>query len=1184
MYLKSMELMGFKSFANKIVLKFHNGITGIVGPNGSGKSNIADAVRWVLGEQSAKTLRSSAMTDVIFSGTEARKPLSYAYVAITLDNSDHVLPIEFDEVTVARRVYRSGESEYLINGAVCRLRDVTELFYDTGIGKEGYSIIGQGQIDKILSGRPEERRELFDEAVGIVKYKKRKTETIKKLSDEEESLVRINDILGELERQREPLKKQAELAREYLSKRDRLRQLDIDSFILESDAIGEDQRKTEENRDLVKSQLDEGYKKSEQIKESFHRLKEEAAEREKELDGLRESKQALDVENEKKEGRINLLREQLKYQKQSSLDLEKRKNETLDSIAATEALIKEQEEKLNSLEGDLSQINEREQETDRLLTNAKRSESELANDIETIKKASDEVSSFMSRHQAMVMRNKTLKEQLTLQKSQIAGRMLSRQAKNKDLADQIRNTSDEDQALLEKLSARKKEIDELVSGREATEKEREALKKELKEKTEEYNVSHARLESIRNIAERYEGFGNTVKSVMDKKRENPGIYGVVADLLSTDKKYETAIEIALGGSVKNIVVDTEDTAKGLIAYLKRERLGRATFLPVSMVHGNARVPEAAMSERGVIGTADDLIRTDSRYKGIFSYLLGRYLVVDNIDSAVALQKKYRNGLSIVTLDGDTIRPGGAMTGGAFRRSDNLLGRKRQLDDLSDKCRSIKERLFIINESMDASTKKREEEAALEKEKREEYNALLIEKKNIEHDLTLLKEQQADQTKAYEDIVLEEEAIKKQLKEMEAEQSSYDEKLSEIHLKEKDISVRSSELEKEKSRIAASIERLSEKIGQIRIEKASLTERINAAGERLSGLKETRDTARGKIEELESRKDSGSKETEAHNKEIEELYSAIEEGRKQKDQILSQIESTAREKEELDRKSQTIFDQSEDISQQISLLEKESVKINTRLEKNKERSDELNNYMWDQYELTRHEAERQKSEKIATLSDIRSESKALKSDIRSMGSVNVNAVEEYDELSKRYDFMSSQHDDLMNAREKLLALIEDLDKGMTDQFNAGFKDIQTEFDKAFKELFGGGHGRITLDPDQNVLEAGINIIASPPGKRLTNMMQLSGGEKALTAIALLFAIQNLHPSPFCLLDEIEAALDDSNVDRFASYLGRLTSHTQFIVITHRRGTMNAADRLYGITMQEKGVSTLVSVNLIEDQLT
>ena len=1184
MYLKSMELMGFKSFANKIVLKFHNGITGIVGPNGSGKSNIADAVRWVLGEQSAKTLRSQAMTDVIFSGTETRKPLSYAYVAITLDNADHVLPIDFDEVTVARRVYRSGESEYLINGAVVRLKDVTELFYDTGIGKEGYSIIGQGQIDKILSGKPEERRELFDEAVGIVKYKKRKAESLKKLKDEEDSLVRIEDILAELERQQEPLKVQAETAREYLRKRDRLKQLDINAFLLETDAISADEKKIRSDQELTKSQLDDFYKKSNEIKESFHQLKEESANKETELEELREKKQSLDVENEKREGRINLLKEQLKYQKQSEADLLNRQKEILETLEAGKAEKKEQEEKLAELNDELASINGDEEETTRLLNNAKKSSSELEEDIDTINKASEEVSTFKSRHEAMVLRNKTLKEQLTLQKSQIAGRLLSRQAKNDNLDEQIKDAQAENDALQKQLDSIQKEIDDIESQKQSIESERDSLKAELKEKTQQYSVTHTRLESIRNIAERYEGFGNTVKSVMDMKKSNPGIYGVVADLVSTDKRYETAIEIALGGSVKNLVVDTEDTAKKLIAYLKRERLGRATFLPVSSVHGNAGIPDGALNERGVIGTADTLVRHDSRYDGIFAYLLGRMIVVDNIDNAVAVERKYHQRLNLVTLEGDTVRPGGAMTGGAYRRSDNLLGRKRQLDELSEQCQRLTRRLEEINESMDDSTRKREEAATAEKEKRDEYNSILIDKKNKEHDLSILNEQKADEKKAYEDIIQEEADIRKKLSDMEDEQNSYDEKLSEIHLKESDIAVRSDELEKEKKRIEGSIERLSTKLNDIRIQKASLTEKVNAANDRLSRFEDSEENARRLIEDLKNRKDSGAKESEDRKKEIEELKALIEKGKSDKSKLSDRIKQIVSEKDELDKRSQSIFDESENISQEISVLEKENLRLEQRSEKNKERTDELTNYMWDQYEITRHEADRLKDEELTDLAGIRSESRTIQSDIRGMGNVNVNAVEEYEELSKRYEFMNSQHDDLQNAREKLVQIIDDLDKGMTEQFNAGFKDIQTEFDKAFKELFGGGHGKITLDENEDVLEAGINIIASPPGKKLTNMMQLSGGEKALTAIALLFAIQNLHPSPFCLLDEIEAALDDSNVDRFAQYLSRLTNHTQFIVITHRRGTMNAADRLYGITMQEKGVSTLVSVNLIEDQLT
>lgn len=1184
MYLKQMEILGFKSFANKIVLKFHNGITGIVGPNGSGKSNIADAVRWVLGEQSAKTLRSGSMTDVIFSGTEQRNPLSYAYVAITFDNSDHVLPTDYEEVTVARRVYRSGESEYLINGSTVRLKDVTELFLDTGIGKEGYSIIGQGQIDKILSGRSEERRELFDEAVGIVKYKKRKAESIKKLNDEEESLVRLEDILSELERQQEPLREQAETAKEYLKKRDRLKTLDINAFLLETKSISSDNEKINADQDIAKGQLDDLYKKSDDIKQQFHSLKESIAVKESELDELRDKKQQADVTNEKREGQINLLKEQLKYEKQSAEELENRRKETLESLDAHKNDIEEAESSLKELKAEEASVEEDESETQRLLTNAEKSADELSEDIERINQATDEVNAMKSEHEALIVKNKALKEQLTLQKSQTAARLLSRQQKSSDLDEQIEQAKREDEEIGSRISSVKKELDDLSERRASIEEKRDALKIELKEKSQQYSVIHTRLESIRNIAERYEGFGNTVKQVMDKKHEYPGIYGVVADLVSTEKKYETAIEIALGGSVKNVVVDTENTAKQLIGYLKRERSGRATFLPVSSVKGSAsRIPESVFSERGVIGTADTLVKHDPEYAGIFSYLLGRTIVVDTIDDAIALERKYHQSLNLVTLEGDTMRPGGAMTGGAYRRSENLLGRKRQLDELNEQCKNLQDDLIKINESMDESSKDREDAADAEKEIRERYNALIVEKKNKEHDLSLLNDQKADETKAYEDIVNEEAEIKKKLAQMDEEQSTFDEKLKAVHLKESDIEEKTKQLEADRKRIEGSIKRLNDKLSDIRVRKASLTEKITAANDRLSRFKESEANALKLLEDLKNKKDTGSQESESKKREIEDLKAEIEKSRAFKEDLTNQIKALTDEKDELDKKSQGIFDQSESISQEISVLEKESLKLDQRIEKNTERFNELTNYMWDQYEITRHEAEALADESLTDLAEIKKESKSIQSDIRQMGSVNVNAVEEYDEISKRYTFMSAQHDDLLAAKEKLLTIISDLDVGMRQQFESGFKDIQREFDKAFKELFGGGHGKISLADDEDILESDINIIASPPGKKLTNMMQMSGGEKSLTAIALLFAIQNLHPSPFCLLDEIEAALDDSNVDRFAHYLGKLTDHTQFIVITHRRGTMNAADRLYGITMQEKGVSTLVSVNLIEDQL-
>lgn len=1179
-----MELMGFKSFANKIVLKFHNGITGIVGPNGSGKSNIADAVRWVLGEQSAKTLRSSSMTDVIFSGTETRKPLSYAYVAITFDNSDHVLPTDYEEVTVARRVYRSGESEYLINGSQVRLKDVTELFLDTGIGKEGYSIIGQGQIDKILSGKSDERRELFDEAVGIVKYKKRKAESIKKLDDEEESLVRLEDILGELEKQQEPLKEQAETAKEYLKKRDRLKTLDINAFLIETSQIATDDKKISTDQELTKAQLNDLYKKSDDIKAQFHKIKEDAAAKEAELDSLRDKKQQADVANEKREGQINLLNEQLKYAKQSALDLESRRTETAEMLESHKSDKRKAEKELEELKDSQMSVETEEQDTNHLLNNARKSAEQLAEDVSKINTASDEINSFKAKHQALVAKNKALKEQLTLRKSQTAARLLSRKEKNSDLDEQIAEARREDESLEKQLSSVKAELDEISKKRQQIEAIRDSLKNELKEKNQKYSVYHTRLDAIKNIAERYEGFGGAVKRVMDQKKLYPGIYGVVADLVSTEKRYEVAIEIALGGSVKNVVVDTEQTAKQLIYYLKREKLGRATFLPVSSVKGfPSRTPESVFSEKGVIDTADKLVKHDNKYDGIFSYLLGRTIVVDTIDNAIALERKYHQSLNLVTLEGDTMRPGGAMTGGAFKRSENLLGRKRQLDELGSECESIKNRLAEINVQMDESTRQREEAQVTEKEKRDQYNTLLVEKKTKEHDLSLLNQQKADQKKAYDDIVKEENDIRQSLEDMEKEQSSFDEKLSEVHLKENDIAEKSQQLEKEKERIDGSIRRLTDKLSDIRVKKASLSEKLNAAQERFDRFKESEQNAAKLIEELKNKKESGSKETEVKKQEIEELKRQIEQGREENKTLAQQIAELGRSKDELDKKSQSIFDQSESVAGDISVLEKESLRLEQRAEKNKERFDELSNYMWDQYEITKHEAITMKDESLTDLSAIKKESKSIQSDIRQMGSVNVNAVEEYEELSKRYTFMSSQHEDLLNAKEKLLTIINDLDTGMRKQFMNGFADIQREFDRAFKELFGGGHGKITLNDDEDILESDINIIASPPGKKLTNMMQMSGGEKSLTAIALLFAIQNLHPSPFCLLDEIEAALDDSNVDRFANYLGKLTDHTQFIVITHRRGTMNAADRLYGITMQEKGVSTLVSVNLIEDQL-
>ena len=949
MYLKNIEVQGFKSFAQKINFEFHNGITGIVGPNGSGKSNVGDAVRWVLGEQSAKQLRGGNMQDVIFSGTELRKPLSFASVAITLDNSDHKLPVDFEEVTVTRRLYRSGESEYRINGSSCRLKDINEMFYDTGIGKEGYSIIGQGQIDKILSGKPEERRELFDEAAGIVKFKRRKNTTLKKLEEEQQNLVRVTDILSELTKQLEPLERQSETAKIYLAKRENLKELDVNMFLLEYEHTGKLLKELEEKTRIAEGQLKEAQDAHSRTRDEYERLEKSLEELNEHMDALREASRDRAIRRQQLEGEINVLHEQILAGEQNDSHYRSRlstiQEDTKKKTADKEAL----DEQKADLQSGLKETSQKLKEEQDKLENIQSNIEECTQAVEDGKNEIIEILNSRANTKGKAQRFDAMMEQLDIRKAGISQRILSLKTQEEEQQSAINEAKAEYDAITEAIAATNQEGSRLTKEIREIQESMKQQSTQLEAGQTAYHREASRLESLRNITERYDGYGNSIRRVMEQKDQVPGIRGVVADIIHVEKNYEIAIETALGGSIQNIVTDNEQTAKQMIEFLKKNRYGRATFLPLNSISARGDFNQrGALNEPGAIGLASGLVTADREYAGLIGYLLGRVLVVDNIDHAIAIARKYRHSIRMVTLEGESLSPGGSMTGGAFKNNSNLLGRRREIEELEKKVKELAAQYNAIRQSLVENRTKRNE---------------------------------------MRDTVA---SLQQKLREQSIQQN----------------------------------------------------------------------TARMNIEQLEKKAE----------------------------------------------------------------------------------------------------------------------------EIRALGSVNVNAIEDYRELLERHTFLNGQYNDLLEAEKTLEQIIKELDEGMRKQFSEKFGEIQKEFDKAFKELFGGGRGTLELAEDEDILEAGIRIISQPPGKKLQNMMQLSGGEKALTAIALLFAIQNLKPSPFCLLDEIEAALDDSNVGRFAGYLQKLTKNTQFIIITHRRGTMNAADRLYGITMQEKGVSTLVSVDLVENQLT
>ena len=1184
MYLKSIEVQGFKSFANKIVFDFHNGITGIVGPNGSGKSNVADAVRWVLGEQSAKQLRGAKMEDVIFAGTQNRKPVGFAYVAITLDNSDHALPVEYDEVTVSRRVYRSGESEYKINGHSCRLRDVTEMFYDTGIGKEGYSIIGQGQIDKILSGKPDERRELFDEAAGIVKFKRRKSAAIKKLENERSNLVRVNDILSELEKQVGPLKQQSEKAKEYLNYKTDLKKYDVNAFLLETDRIRKETAELNGRLKIVDDDLEDSKSEYDNTKSEYESAENQLNDINTQIDENSQTVSALELENQKLQGEINVFTEQIKtfnankqLHSERLLDIEKDKQNKNNSV-------KELREQYNDLNTELSEYNDK---LAAINDTAKALNAEIEGISGQIDNRQNSIYDNLTEQSTIKAENQkfvTMLEQLEIKKSELTSHIIKGKSDESAQKQVIKSLTAELDNAVGKLEDINNSIEE--SNTSVTQLKAEITEKnsELDKLTQNYHREKSRLESLINITERYDGYGNSIKKIMELKDSNPGILGVIADIVKVEKQYETAIETALGGTIQNIVTDKESTAKELIGYLKQNKLGRATFLPLNAIHArNTLENEACINEKGVIGVASNLVRVSFEYEGLAKYLLGRILVVDNIDNALLIAKKYKYTLRIVTLEGEQLNPGGSMTGGAFRNSSNLLGRRREIEELKQSVSNTNKQ--ITQEK--AAVADLRNQVAKYREALDSYNKLLrethIRKNTIDVNLKQADLKLSEIIASYGDDIKEQAFIDSEIlkisesrnqvsgnlnlldnqneaarKEIENLGKTLEAKKSEeaaVALKIENLKISHSSIEQKASFINENIERLCKELDNLEEEKTSIQEKI------------------GETKELVSAKQA----------DIELVKNSIEESERKITAIGEKLEDLRAAKEKVNASHKEFFKKREELNEKIILLEKDSMRLHNQYDRLEESYDSLVDYMWNEYELTYSYALELKSDELNNINDIRKQINILKAAIKKLGDVNVNAIEEYKSVSERYEFMKTQHDDMIEAEESLMKVIEELDEGMRAQFTAKFEEIKVEFDKVFKELFGGGRGTIELVEGEDILEAGILIISQPPGKKLQNMMQLSGGEKALTAIALLFAIQNLKPSPFCLLDEIEAALDDSNVGRYANYLHKLTKHTQFIVITHRRGTMSAADRLYGITMQEKGVSTLVSVDLIENDL-
>lgn len=1184
MYLKSIEVHGFKSFANKINFEFHDGITAIVGPNGSGKSNVGDAVRWVLGEQSAKQLRGSKMEDVIFSGTETRKPMGYAYVAITLDNSDHKLPIEYEEVTVARRVYRSGESEYLINGSTCRLRDVQELFLDTGIGKEGYSIIGQGQIDKILSGKPEDRRELFDEAAGIVKFKKRKSTAEKNLEEERQNLCRINDILSEIEKQIGPLEQQSKVAKEYLKLRDELKTLDVNLFLMEHGNMKDSKTQFEEKLQITKDHLASVITEYESTKEEYEKLEIQMEECDKELEVNKNDLNDYKLGKEKQEGAIKVLNEQILSIKQNDLHYQSRMEAINKDISAKkieqEGYIKEKQDidaKIDDLDDNQSAITI---ELEKVREN-------IDGFMKQIEECNSEIFDFLSENSTIktnLQRYETILEQNNIKKVELNQKLLKNKSEEafiditiQELEDNLNQTSGE----IIDINSQNEQVESQIGN---LQKEIDQLSSHIIEKQQEYHREKSKLESLKNLTERYEGYGNSIRKVMERKDVAPGIIGVVADIIKVVPKYETAIEIALGGNIQNIVTDTEETAKGLIEYLKKNKFGRATFLPLTNITNKELSNlDKIRKEEGVIGYANTLVETDSKFRDLMGHLLGRNIVVDNIDNALRLAKKYNQTLRIVTLDGELLNPGGSLSGGAYKNSSNLLSRRREIEELENTVDALSKQVIQFTQEKEDKKNQRNSIRQQIEENKVKLQELYLNQNTINMNLNQEIAKKEEGIVSFNEFSNEIREIDLQSKELHDNIDKLNEALKQNQLKSKENESKIEEFNRLLELVKQEEQKLNEKASSIRIDFSALEQRNQNTMEHIKRMKRELERLYEEASELNKSKANSEVLVQEKQENIKNTEKEIELFNQKASTLEEKIKELNGTKEDITKKYKAFFQKREELSQEMNNLDKEAYRLSNQLEKLLEQMDEKINYMWEEYELTYSFALSLKDDSITNLAQTKKSISELKGKIKNLGDVNVNAIDDFKNLSERYTFLKTQRDDIRKAEETLVGIISELDDEMRKQFEEKFQAIKIQFDLVFKQLFGGGKATLELTEDEDILEAGIIITSQPPGKKLQNMLQLSGGEKALTAISLLFAIQNLKPSPFCLLDEIEAALDDANVKRFAQYLHKLTEHTQFIVITHRRGTMSAADILYGITMQEKGVSTLVSVNLIENEL-
>lgn len=1181
MILKALEMQGFKSFPDKTVLEFNKGITAVVGPNGSGKSNISDAVRWVLGEQSTKTLRGSKMEDVIFSGTDVRKAKGFAEVTLRLDNTDRSLNKDSDEVSVTRRYYRSGDSEYLVNGESARLRDVNELFMDTGLGRDGYSIVGQGKIADMVSPKASERRDMLEEAAGISHFRYRRGDAIKRLAQAEENLVRLRDILSELESRVGPLKAQSEKAQKFIVLAGERKNLEIGIWLNTIDKTGEKMRDQEHKIEIAEASHKEAQDELSKIGEMIDKAADGTRDINIKLEEIRNSASGF-------EEKLSDIDSQIKVAENSILH----NNETIERINRDKAAENETEQNIDAA---VSAARECIQKAEEQIADATRQMDELSKQEETYRLSSSEfsdraaalsgeISALSVRLADCRVTAETANSSIEEIRSRISAIDESMGTRNDDYDALLKRKADAEAALKEiqdEIVSVKNAIDGYTLRFENRGKKADSVKLAIDEKQRELHKGQDRVRLLEDLEKNMEGYFGAVKAVMKESGRGAlrGIYGPVSQLITVKDKYSAAIETALGAAVQNIVVDNETDAKRAMGFLKEHRAGRATFLPITAIKGRVLSEQGLDDQYGFVSIASDLVSYDNKYSEIIRWLLGRTAVAEDIDSAIAIAKKYSYRFRIVTLDGQVINAGGSMTGGSRVQNAGILSRGNEIERLKGSLASMQKELDgMLSDykllSEDASAAKAELEGA-------EGDLLRAKEENIrrEGELKLASDKLASVSSGVKELLEEKETLEKRIESVssgaEAARSQIDELKETLENKEKElesITGDSKTLQKNREEVASKAAEIRLRIVSLQKDVEANTDEITRLKNRKTGHLDRLSELDGEIREIEEKNDELRALTERLSADEKALKANHGDAQNQINELISQRDELEKQANDLRLHERAKSEERERLSGDIARLEERKIAMRNEY-------DNLTSKLYDEYQLTRREAAALEIE-IDDYSLAAKRLAELKSQIRALGSVNVSAIEEYKEVSERYEFLSGQINDVETSRAELNKMIDDLTGKMAEQFREQFNRINSCFGQTFIELFGGGKAELRLEDERDVLGSDIEIKVQPPGKNVQNINLLSGGEKGLSAIALLFAILKVTPAPFCIFDEVEAALDDVNVSRYAQYVRRMTKNTQFILITHRRGTMEEADVLYGVTMQEKGVSKLLELKTAE----